>query len=1618
MLRFCTACLVLVSFVANAQTHDASFAPLITGPSVVYASIKQPNDKLILAGAITALGTAAIPGGMVRLNADGTIDNSFNVGTGPDVRVHALALQADGKILVGGSFTKFNGQPANRILRLNSDGTVDNTFAVSTSISNNPLEANPVEAIAVQADNKIILLGAFTAFNGQTAKSIVRLNADGTKDNSFTPPPIEFLGPGWGDGRFALRIQPDGKILAGSYFTHVGGVEKKYLVRLNADGTLDNAFMTNLGTGFDSHVTSIDLQSDGKIIVGGRFTRVNSVTPNRNQVVRLNADGTLEATFHADAGFNNGNSVQSVRVTTGDKILVAGNFQSSEKRIIRLNSNGTPDVGFDPGTGFENTTTGFSDVKETFFQNDGSILTVGNFNLYNGATRINVARLGDTGGLDATYAPNPSGPASVYKAVVLSSGKILLCGNFLFVNGSYRPGIARLLSTGALDNAFNLTGVSFVGGSIETFGVLSSQKILVGGTMTYTDGITKAGLLRLHEDGSFDNTFTGFTGMTRQFSTDGVYAIEALADDKVLIGGGFQTFNGLAKVNLAKLNADGSIDPTFHVAGNEFANRIVKIVSRPSDGKWLFLESVVSGQAAPKVSLANADGSRVNSLAINSKFDGSFLKDAVALPDGTWLMAGDFSNYDGQPASRFVKVDDQGVRDFSFTSPAGYENYRVNDLQMMPSQNLILVGKGPLISSFNEPQDANYLDVITLSGSLLTEDIQIQGSINSFAISGNTVLLAGGFSKIGSTKVASMARITLPQPPVNAPSGLQLTTQNLPRKITLSWTDNSADEGGFEIYRSTGNNTNFIPVAAVPANSTSYTNQTGLAGGTTYHYKVRAINLGGQTAFSNEANISTLAPVLTKAPTNLVASLLEGHKIALFWADSSDIETGFEIYRSVSVNTNYQLIHTTTANVISFTNVSLLPNTKYFYKVRAIADDPSAFTNEVNQTTMGVPPNEWSGPLTTPIGARSNGVALSINGKAYVGLGRNGTGALKDWWEYSPATDTWVKKQDFPGTARIGAIGFVVGTKCYVGTGNDFSGTGFKRDFYEYDPATNTWTAKASFPEDFSSEAGITSGVAFAIDNFGYVGLGNTGLNNTKAFFRYDPATNTWGAKADFGGVGRTDAVGFAADGKGYIGFGYGGLSSAHQDMWQYDVSANTWTQKATYSGNGRGGAAVATVMNQAYLLAGEEGSFSSSVHTSHNTRYGAAQNSWTALAGAPFSPRTAAMAFTLGTKAYVFGGVNGTTYYSDLHMFAPTSAQVPASPESAIASFVSGTELDLEWTDASQDETNFVIELSQEGGFFMAVASLPAGTTQYRQTGLTPNKNFQFRVKAINVFGASGYATSNVARTQGVPPNPPTNFRLLASTQSQVEVGWDDNSADETGFEVLKRNASAVFELISTTTANTTTYIDATTVPQVQYVYRVRAKNAFGVSAHVELTVQVPLAAPEAPTDLTAEIQPGTKVLLAWKDNSLFESGFEVYRNNELLKTVGKDEVSYTDQSFANVLEYTYKVRAANTAGTSVFTNEATITFPPNTITAVEAESASLLLEVYPNPVRGDIYIRNATERTATYSLCNSLGQLVHRGEVPSNTTSLISTAGWVKGIYLLRTHSRNQPLVKIIKE
>jgi uncharacterized delta-60 repeat protein len=347
----------------------------------VYDVVPLPDGRILVGGScITFISSAnQVHTNLARLNPDGSVDDSFQVNIG---YVRCLALQTNGQILVGGDFTAINGQLRYNLGRLNSDGTLDSNFNAGYIYAN----SGTLNCIRMQPDGKLLVGGDFTYINTHPCIGLCRLNGDGSLDTNFNANANNIVS--------ALALQPDGRIVVEGIFTSIGGQPQTNLARLNTDGSIDSSFHpATLGT-IGAPWGVLLVQPNGEILVGGVFDRVNGLS--HTNVALLEADGTLDVNFAAQADRRNCWGVQTLALQTDGKILVGNDAPTLDGHSCpyfgRLNADGSLDASFNTNV------IGNGDmVYSTVVQADGRILVGGLFYELGGQSRDGLGRLGNTG---------------------------------------------------------------------------------------------------------------------------------------------------------------------------------------------------------------------------------------------------------------------------------------------------------------------------------------------------------------------------------------------------------------------------------------------------------------------------------------------------------------------------------------------------------------------------------------------------------------------------------------------------------------------------------------------------------------------------------------------------------------------------------------------------------------------------------------------------------------------------------------------------------------------------------------------------------------------------------------------------------------------------------------------------------------------------------------------------------------------------------------------------------------------------------------------------------------------------------------------------------------------
>ncbi|MCB9183331.1 MAG: hypothetical protein H6591_05385 [Flavobacteriales bacterium] len=587
-----------------------------------------------------------------------TADYGFWNGTVPSV--NDIAVQPDGRIVMVGQCNMTAGHSRTNMFRVYPDGSLDLSF--------DNLEPNPggtdtqlPHHVLLMPDGKVVVAGFARSYGGLAPKGLLRFHSNGQVDPSFAGY------AGHATGRPALR--PDGRILADRY-------------AFLPDGTIDPNF--DVGYGFEpGGPGGYHALPDNSALAYGAFELVDSIP--RQCLARLHPDGSVDTLFVPDA--ITGGGVRSATTQADGRIIICGDFThvggQSRNGIARLYADGTLDATFQVGSGFTFPAVGFY-PEEVLLDASQRILVVGGFDAYNGVARGRIVRLDPDGSLDSSFDPL-GGANTVIRGIALdASGRIHIAGAFTSVQGFLRNHFACLSATGELDHQFNMPGLQFtVGGGARDLLVLPDGDIIVGGWFSHFNNTRRNSVLRLDPDGNQDPGFSSGTGVAGI-----VHCVAADQQGRVLLGGSFSGYNGVARTNVLRLLPDGSLDMGWD-PGQYLNGTVTRIVVQP-DGKMLLTGAFTQFNGVPR--------SRILRLNVDGSLDGGFdpgigagendIRCIALQPDGRMIVGGYFLNYNGVPA-RIVRLNADGTQDPTFVCGTSILSI-VNAMVLQPDGKLVV----------------------------------------------------------------------------------------------------------------------------------------------------------------------------------------------------------------------------------------------------------------------------------------------------------------------------------------------------------------------------------------------------------------------------------------------------------------------------------------------------------------------------------------------------------------------------------------------------------------------------------------------------------------------------------------------------------------------------------------------------------------------------------------------------------------------------------------------------------------------------------------------------------------------------------------------------------------
>ena len=873
-------------------------------------SVLQPDGKLIVAGPFTSVnGVRRVT--VARLNPDGTLDPSFDVGDGFDGPIRTLALQPDGKILAGGVFAYVDGILRPGIVRLLTDGNVDLTFQARASAAPSqataPATANRrsatawtgsaaarqfqsepesaagavrgsdlvgtsagdsvVQGIAVQPDGRVIVYGSQLNYDGSMNMSLGRLNSDGTHDPTFDAPYVR--GQIIGDA----ITRPDGTTVVSGYDYLAS---QPILARLRENGSVDPTWVASACNG---PVWELEPLADGRILAAGAFTTCGGA--GQRGMVRLLPTGAVDPLFSTGAGFDRNGAPMGpddVVVMPDGQLAAVGYFTSVDGSvrpgIAMLGAAGALAAGYSPaplagpvGGSLE------AYAWQAQAQPGGGLIILGLFGSVGGVPRTGLARLNADGALDASYAPVLLQGAGVDSwasdAVVQPDGKVMVTGGFATYNGSLSRALVRLNPNGTRDATFSTegTGLAFADAVVQQ----PDGKYVVAGAVAVSATAVVLAVLRLNPDGSRDPSFAAQRydlAQDQQF----VNTMVLQPDGKVLVAGQFTGPGGRA--NLMRLGSNGAPDPGFAI-GTGFTHSAlgllgVRALVLQPDGRIVAAGAftAVNGVARSGIVRLQPGGGVDPSFNPGAGFTGTqaMVRALVPAPGGRLWAAGRFDFYNGQPRQSIVRINGNGSLDASFV-PAGQflqpwlpTEVTLSSLVGQPDGKVITTGSFVTFGGVSRPgilrlTAAGALDATFDPGSGFADPSYVTRMLPQ---ANGAIVAVGQFQGFNDVVPAPMGvtRLVVVSAPPGAPTGVSVTNGDGAVLVTCTPPDPGAGGAAQRYEFSTDDGATWPVSSSSPAAALG-----GLVNGQVYQVRVRAVNLVGTGPASAAVEGRPVVPV-------------------------------------------------------------------------------------------------------------------------------------------------------------------------------------------------------------------------------------------------------------------------------------------------------------------------------------------------------------------------------------------------------------------------------------------------------------------------------------------------------------------------------------------------------------------------------------------------------------------------------------------------------------------------------------------------------------------------------------------------------------------------------------
>lgn len=872
----------------------------------------------------------------------GTNSGNFDTGSGFNGSIFKLVLQSNDKLLVIGDFTEYNGVATGPMVSLNEDGSLNQSFFKATNIISQ--SQSPISNAIELPNRKLLVYGEFTSYNGLATNSVVILHEDGRVDDSFS--------------------NQDENVLS---------------------------------------VSSAVTQNSGKVVLA--LNRANSQS---GLILRLNADGTKDETF---SDFDTGtNTVYKIMAQSTDKLLVLSDAPETglpNVDLFRLNTDGTSDDSFDLGTGI----VGFFDDFQ--LEVDDAIL-IGTVSAGEEGGSVDgnftglISRIGANGAFDKTFVSPYKDELS--RVALNKNYQIFIYGNFTKVGDSWARGIARFTD---VDEVY-----PFLGYEINS----------IPETMLVEKQYDEAIVIPFFE-GSFDNSLY-FQSISNQwdwsrmkpalpFTGEEIRVVKRFPDGSVAYGGGPAAATGQIFFIVEPGNQRNPfLDYGF---GDSFNDNWVNDVEMDATGDIHVVGSFsgIQGQTNGLAGLVkvNLGGSGVESFASPFSADSVNITDIELQEDGKMLLAGVYSPVGETSLSNgVVRLNADGSFDETFDRSLQFNGGFIEKIEIV-SDGYIVVGG---FTGINSSETRRGIAKINLDGTLNTafngDNSLVGNKIYHVAVKGDAIYLGGDFTAYQGKEVSGLIKLDLdgnldesfrlpsslsalvrdfeifPDDEINIVMAGKFYDSDLGRKfsavrlgegfdasptdlkvdnvtydaVTISWQELGANEERFLIERSKNDQLNFEEIYWVLGNITVFKDEQILETGTNYYYRVRAAKGNFTSEYSNIVEVEVPQRPLA-APNSLYISYSNAFLVRLNWQEFSTEEEGFSIERSENDQQNFVAIDSVDANTTSFQDNTVDHDSTYFYRVRAYKGElSSGYSNVVEAEFPPAVPSNMTASLVSP----------------------------------------------------------------------------------------------------------------------------------------------------------------------------------------------------------------------------------------------------------------------------------------------------------------------------------------------------------------------------------------------------------------------------------------------------------------------------------------------------------------------------------------------------------------------------------------------------------------------------------------------------------------------------